>query len=74
MLGINTEDSKNSIDLFIKKNDVKYSVLWGDSVDVNKNYGIASFPQVVLLDKVGVVIYSGDLDTQKISELIDKNM
>jgi len=74
MIGINTEDSKNSIDLFIKKYDVKYSVLWGDSVDVNKSYGISSFPQVVLLDNAGIVIYSGHLDTQILSELIDKNM
>lgn len=73
MLGINTEDSKNSIDLFIKKNDVNYSVLSGNNADVNKNYGISSFPQVVLLNKAGVVLYSGHLDTEKISDLIDKS-
>jgi len=72
MLGINTEDSRNAIDLFIKKNDVRYPVLWGNNADVNKNYSVGSFPQVVLIDKAGVVVYSGHLDTQKISELIDK--
>jgi len=74
IFGINTEDSRNAISLFITNNDVKYSVLWGNNVEVNKNYGIGSFPQVVLINKAGVVIYSGHLDTQKISELIDKSI
>ena len=74
ILGINTEDSEDSIDVFINKNQVEYPVLRGNNTDINKNYGIAAFPQVVLINKAGVVIYSGNLDIQKIGELIDKSI
>lgn len=74
LLAINTEDSENSVELFIRNHQVKYTILRGNNLSINKNYGITSFPQVVLIDKTGVVIYSGQLDVQKIEELISKNI
>lgn len=74
VLGLNTEDNQNAISAFVKKNQVEYPVFWGNNPDVNKNYGIAAFPQAVLIDKTGLIIYSGKLDTQKITELIDKSI
>lgn len=74
VLGLNTEDNQNAISVFIKKNQVEYPVFWGNNPELNKNYGIAAFPQVVLIDKAGLIIYSGKLDTQKITELIDKSI
>lgn len=72
LLAINTEDSEKSIQIFAKNNAVNYTVLWGSDAEVNKNYGIGSFPQVVLIDKSGVVIYAGEFDVQKLSPLIDQ--
>ena len=74
VLGLNTEDNQNAISAFVKKNQVEYPVFWGNNPELNKNYGIAAFPQVVLIDKAGLIIYSGKLDTQKITELIDKSI
>jgi peroxiredoxin len=72
LLAINTEDSEKSAHLFVKNNAVNYTVLWVSDAEVSKNYGIAAFPQVVLIDKLGIVIYSGEFDVQKVSSLIDK--
>ncbi|WP_158796649.1 TlpA disulfide reductase family protein [Pedobacter sp. L105] len=74
IFAINTEDSDESIKSFINKNQVNYTVLWGDDKLVNANYGIAAFPKVVLIDKAGQVIYSGDLNVQKITPFIEKNL
>lgn len=74
ILGVNTEDNQNAVSTFIKKNQVEYPVFWGNNPAVNKNYGIAAFPQVVLIDKAGLIIYSGNLDTEKITKLIDKSI
>lgn len=74
VLGLNTEDNQNAISVFVKKNQVEYPVFWGNNQEVNKTYGIAAFPQVVLIDKTGLIIYSGKLDTEKITELIDKSI
>ena len=74
ILGINTEDNENSIDIFIDRNKVGYPILWGNDTDINKKYGIAAFPTVVLIDKAGVIIYSGNLDTKKLAGIIDKSI
>ena len=74
VLGLNTEDNQNGISVFVKKNQVEYPVFWGNNQEVNKTYGIAAFPQVVLIDKTGLIICSGKLDTEKITELIDKSI
>lgn len=74
VLAINPEDSEPSVKLFTKNNPVLYDVLRSNSADVIKKYGITAFPQVVLIDQAGVVIYSGDLDVLKIDSLIDKNI
>lgn len=74
VLALNTEDSRENIGLFANKNQVKYTIMYGDNPEVNKNYGIAAFPQVVLLDKEGKIIYSGGLDVKKITPLIEENI
>ena len=74
ILAINTEDSRKSIAIFMDKHLVKYTVVYGDDPMVNKNYGVAAFPQVVLLDKTGKVIYYGDFNVQNLKEIIDKNI
>ncbi|MGY4536397.1 peroxiredoxin [Mucilaginibacter sp. UYNi724] len=74
ILAINTEDSEKAITTFITTHEVKFPVMYGDDPTVNKNYGVTAFPQVVLLDKKGVVIYSGNLDVEKLKPLIDKSL
>jgi thiol-disulfide isomerase/thioredoxin len=73
ILAINTEDTPNAINSFVSLQKVEYVVLHGNNESVNKNYGIGSFPQVVLIDKTGRVIYSGMLDIPHIDEIIAKN-
>jgi peroxiredoxin len=74
VLAINTEDSKASIGSFIEKQSAKYSIVYGNEPSVNKRYGVAAFPQVVLINKAGVVIYSGNFDVQKLKGLLNNGL
>ncbi|MBB2147970.1 TlpA family protein disulfide reductase [Pedobacter gandavensis] len=74
ILAINTEDNKKSIELFANKNKVKYTVLYGEESKINKDYGISAFPQVVLIDQSGKVIYAGNFDLKKLKPLIEKHI
>ncbi len=74
LLAINTEASRENIQQFDSKHPMKYTVMYGDNADVNKSYGIGAFPLVVLIGKDGKVIYSGGLDVEKLTGLIEENM
>ncbi len=74
LLAVNTEASRENIDLFVAKHPINYTIMYGDNPEVNQNYGISAFPQVVLLDKAGKVIYSGGIDMKKLIHLIDNNL
>lgn len=74
IVAINTEDNKTAIASFVTKHAVNYTVAFGADALVNKNYGVAAFPQVVLVDKTGVVIYSGNLDVEKLKPLISQHL
>jgi peroxiredoxin len=73
LLAVNTTDSRTSIDQFITRHQVNYEVLSGDE-QVNRDYGISAFPQMVLIDKKGDVIYSGDLNISVLDALIRANL
>ena len=74
ILAINTEDSQYNVGVFVDKHPMNYSVVYGDNPSINKKYGVAGFPQVVLIAKNGTVLYSGNLDVEKIKQLINKNL
>lgn len=70
---INTHDTKEIINLFIKKNQPIYPILY-QGAEVANSYGIYYFPSIVLIDKKGKIIYSGHFDHDKIISLVDKNL
>jgi len=74
ILAINTEDNKYNVGVFVDKHPVNYSVVYGDNPFINKKYGVASFPQVVLIAKNGKVLYSGNLEIETLKQLINKNL
>ncbi len=74
ILAINTEDSQHNVGVFVDKHPVNYSVVYGDDPSVNKKYGVAGFPQVVLIGKDGTVLYSGSLNIETLKQLINKNL
>lgn len=74
LMAVNTEDNKKSIEFFVNKHLIKYPVLYGEQSKINKDYGISAFPQVVLIDKSGKVIYAGNFDLKKLKSLIDKHI
>lgn len=74
LLAINTEDNRNNIGVFLAKHPINYTVVYGNDPLINKSYGIAGFPQVVLIAKNGKVLYSGNFDNIILKKLIDKNL
>ncbi len=74
LLAINTEDNRHNIGVFLDKHPANYSVVYGDDPSINKKYGIAGFPQVVLISKNGTVLYSGHLNIETLKQLINKNL
>ncbi|MGM9507978.1 peroxiredoxin family protein [Larkinella sp. GY13] len=73
LLGINPHDSKEVIAVFEQKIQPEYPLLYG-AQEVAKRYGIGLFPVVVLLDKTGNVLYSGEFRRENVAKLIEENL
>ncbi|WP_421829026.1 peroxiredoxin family protein [Larkinella sp.] len=73
LLGINPHDSKGVIAVFKQKIQPAYPLLY-DAQEVAKRYGIGLFPMVVLLDKTGKVLYSGEFKRENVAKLIEENL
>lgn len=70
ILGINTWDTQKDIGGFCNKYGVTYKILMNGK-DLAENYGVNLFPTVILIDKVGKVLYSGGFDQSKLEKLIE---
>jgi thiol-disulfide isomerase/thioredoxin len=73
LLAINTHDSKEIIDVFISNNKPSFQILHNGG-EVAKRYGVVSYPSIVLINKIGEVIYSGAFNQDHIEELIKNNI
>lgn len=73
LLTVNVTDSKELIDLFIKKTKSEFPILYRGG-EIAKQYGVVGYPTVVLIGKDGKVIYSGIFEQAKIEDLINKNL
>lgn len=76
LVAINANDTKDIVQKFAKNNQAKFQILYGGKASA-ESYGADGFPTVVLIDKTGKVIYSGDFEpnkTDKLEELIDKSL
>lgn len=73
LLAVNIANSENQIGLFIEKFKPEFPILYqGESIA--KQYGVYFYPTIVLVGKDGKVIYSGEFNTEKIDELISRNL
>jgi thiol-disulfide isomerase/thioredoxin len=71
ILGINPYDSRNDIEWFANRHKINYTVLINGK-DLAEKYGVTAYPTCILVDKKGIVLYSGGFDKAKIEELIEK--
>jgi len=69
VVGINVHDTKEEINGFYQRNKPNFKTVY-DNGFVADNYGIDGFPTVVLIDKKGMVIYSGNYDYTKLDMLV----
>jgi peroxiredoxin len=70
VVGINATDNKAQIKSFYEKHAPQFKTLYDERGTTTTAFGVGAFPQVVLLDNTGKVIYSGDLDEERIEKLI----
>ncbi len=75
VLSINTEDKKEDIAFFFKKYQPIYKMLY-EGEKLAEAYGIPGFPTIILLDKLGKVIYASKngFDQPVIEKLVKENL
>lgn len=61
VLGVNAHDTKEDISNFYEKNKPNFKTVYDEEVVVSE-YGVYSFPTIILLGKNGKVLYSGEFD------------
>jgi thiol-disulfide isomerase/thioredoxin len=69
VVGINAYDTREDIASFYKRNNPTFKTV-NDNGKVTNDYGVEGFPTVVLIDKKGVVLYSGNYDQRQLDNLI----
>jgi thiol-disulfide isomerase/thioredoxin len=73
LVSINAWDKKEQIDFFYKREKPLYKMLYNGEA-MAKALGIDGYPVVILIDKTGKVIYSGEFNYAKVEELIRANL
>lgn len=69
IVGVNPHDTKEDINNFYVKNKPNFKTVY-DEGKVTTEYGVSGFPTVVLINKKGKVLYSGNFDQQVLEPLI----
>jgi thiol-disulfide isomerase/thioredoxin len=73
VLAINPDDNDHTIQLFIRNNAPRYTLL-EEGQKTEDAYGVSSFPTAFLIDKQSKIVYAGPVDeamlTQKIAALL----
>ena len=73
LLSINTEDPKEDIAFFYKKNRPVYKMLF-DGERLAERCGVFAFPTAIVLDQTGTIIYAGGFDKMAIEKLIQEKL
>ncbi len=70
VIGINMHDSKEDMNSFYQRNQPNFKTVYDNNGKITNDYGVEAFPTVVLIDKKGSVLYSGDFDQEQIERLL----
>lgn len=74
LYSVNPIDSKDLIEKYTKKSKIiNYDILYNAN-NLIADYGINGYPQIILLNKKGEIIYNGSLVENKIMKLIKENL
>lgn len=69
VVGINAHDTKEEIKGFYQRNNPSFRTVYDNGLITDK-YGVDRFPTLVLIDKKGIVIYSGNYDQVLFDKLV----
>lgn len=73
LVSINAWEKREQIDFFYKREKPLYKMLYNGEA-MAKEWGVNGYPTVVLIDKTGKVIYSGNFNYTKVEALIKANL
>lgn len=73
ILSVNYYDSKEYLEKFLTKKTIDCDVLY-NAQNIAKLYGVNSAPCIIIIDKTGKVIYSGEFDDKAIDNILEKNI
>lgn len=74
MISVSSDYSIDSLRNFISDKSMTWMQIWDNKNDVNQYYNVVRIPHIYLLDKKGVILYSGSPDTKKLKELIEAEL
>ena len=74
LLSVDGADNEEQLKNYKKYyQNINYDILY-NAKTLEKYYNINGYPEVVLINKKGEVIYKGDLDKEKIEKLVEENL
>ncbi len=75
LLSINAEDNEDDIKFFYEKHKPGYKMVFG-AEQLAANYGVPSYPTVIIVDKTGKVIYTSKdgFNREEIDKVIKANL
>lgn len=73
ILAINTGEKKDTVESFMSENNLSFTVLIDEKMEVTNTYGIRSFPSTIAINKKGEIIggYIGMLTYEQMEKLYE---
>jgi peroxiredoxin len=70
LISIDLQESANKVSNFVKKHDIKYTVLLDSDRKVASQYNVYGIPTVLLIDENGIINYHGQMPQGGLESLI----
>jgi len=59
LISVDIRETADKVGVFVKKHDIKYTVLLDSAGETAKKYEVYGIPAVFLIDETGIIKYSG---------------
>jgi peroxiredoxin len=70
VFGIDIQESKTKVERLIKKHNLKYKILLDTEAEVAAKYKVIGVPYIVIIDKNGIVKWSGHVLDNEAREIL----
>jgi thiol-disulfide isomerase/thioredoxin len=73
VIGINAHDTKEEVETFIIRNNPSYQTVYA-SGKLCSDYGVMAYPSFFLIDKKGLILYSGPLEPETFERFLETQL